>query len=214
MAGSELEKLSSAQLFQLCAENLNNDEYWAEFLRRYNPVLVRSVYCAHQQLAQAQYLAHSSLEDLLQLIYLHILKDDCLVLRRFRNQTETAAQAYLAQIALRVTANYLRRARAQRRQNKTLPLDEIAHSTQPQHLILPPELSTRLAEREIVKLLERTFTHTNSRRDIRLFLLHVYQGMSYSELQRTVARNLQPHSVASTLTRMKRRLRRLLSAPV
>ncbi len=216
MTRAELERLPSAQLFQLCADNVSDDEYWAEFIRRYNPILVRSVYHAHQQLAQPPRLARSSLEDLLQTIYLQILKDDCLVLRRFRNQTETAAQAYLAQIALRVTANYLRRARAQRRQNKTLSLDEMAHSTQPpdQHLIRPPELPARLAEREIVKFLQRAFTHANSQRDIRLFLLHVYQGMSYSELQRTVARNLQPRSVASTLTRMKRRLRSLLSAPV
>ncbi len=49
--------------------------------------------------------------------------------------------------------------------------------------------------------------------DARLFLLQVYQGMGYSELQRTGAHNLQPHSVASTLTRMKRQLRRVLSAP-
>src|SRR5438046_8056666 len=109
MTEYELEKLPGAQLFQLCAEHLDEGGCWEEFVRRYNNLLVRSVHRAYRRFASTESFLPATAADLLQEVYIELLKDDCRTLRHFRGEAEAEAEAYLAHIAIHITAARLRR---------------------------------------------------------------------------------------------------------
>src|SRR5436190_1768534 len=116
MIEHELESLPSAQLFQLCAEHLDEGKYWAEFLKRYNRLLTRAVYGAYRRFALTESFLPETAADLLQEVYLELLKDDCQTLRHFRGAAEAEAEAYLAHTAIHITVTRLRREQASKRQ--------------------------------------------------------------------------------------------------
>ena len=54
MTEYELESLPSAQLFQLCAEHLDEGRCWEEFVKRYNDLLVRAVNRTYRRFASTE----------------------------------------------------------------------------------------------------------------------------------------------------------------
>jgi RNA polymerase sigma factor (sigma-70 family) len=213
MMEPELEILPGARLFQLCADHLDGDEYWAEFVRRYNPVLARAVYHAYQRFAHAEPLSQTAIADTLQEIYLRLLKDDCQTLRRFAGQTEAEAQSFLAQTAIHIVADQLRRARALKRPQKVIRLDDLLQDSDEQQRgrARPGHTPSVIAEYELTELLHRTFTSEHGRRDILLFLLHFVEGVSARELAESGICDLKPSSISTVLHRMREELRKILA---
>ena len=125
MEQAALTALPSAHLFRLCATQLDQNEYWAEFVRRYNAILVRAVYFAYQQLAEAEPPPTWFTTETLQDLYTVILKNDGLILAQFCGATEAEAEVYLAQIAIEVTINHLQRAGLYQCRAEAIQLDEV-----------------------------------------------------------------------------------------
>src|SRR5262245_6214733 len=119
MVETKLESLSSAQLFQLCATHFDDNVYWEEFVSRYNQTFVRGVYHAYRRFGRKMPPSREVVDDILQDVYIEVLKDQCASLQRFRGHTELEAQAYLTRLATNITFNYLRRTAALKRQALT-----------------------------------------------------------------------------------------------
>jgi len=207
----ELETLPSAQLFELCAAHLERGEYWAEFNRRYNQILIRSVYYGYRRFAQAEPPNRWVVKELVQDVYAKLLKDDCLTLRRFRGHTEAEAQVYLSQAAVNVTADHLRHTHALKRYAEMVSIEDLLRERKEDEVVAKADDYTdRLAQEELIELLCRTFTGSTSRRDILIFLLHVLEGLSPEEIAATGHFDLKPTSIAHIITRMKAELRKIL----
>ncbi|MBI1760648.1 MAG: hypothetical protein HYR56_04345 [Acidobacteria bacterium] len=71
-------------LFQLCAAQPQRDEYWLEFVRRFNPLLVRSITVAWRKSGQGPWPPAEIAADLLQDVYTAIVKNDFGLLRNLR----------------------------------------------------------------------------------------------------------------------------------
>ncbi len=217
MTEYELESLPGAQLFQLCAEHLDEGRRWEEFVRRYNGTLVRAVYRAYRRFAPVEQRSEAAVADTLQEVYLELLKDDCQALRRFQGETAAAAAAYLAHTAMYVTVSHLRRTQTFSRQVEIIRLedwlgedDELERH--PELQSVPPK---GIPEYEVIDLLRRTFTSPNGqhniRRNILLFLLHMYDGLTADELEALGICDLKATSISNLLTRMKVKLKKHFS---
>jgi DNA-directed RNA polymerase specialized sigma24 family protein len=212
MAESALVGLPSSRLFQLCATHPGDDEYWSEFIRRFNPILVRSIAVAWRRCATGNYPSPEAAADLLQDVYTVILKNDLRLLRQFRGDTEAEAEAYLARTATNQTISYLRARSAGKREAEEIPLHSLVenepgaipladHSADPQQ---------RLNERDLIETLRRTFTGPRSERDILILLLHLRDGWTAAEIARMGICELRDTSVANLLTQMKAQLKKTL----
>jgi DNA-directed RNA polymerase specialized sigma24 family protein len=120
MTQAELNALPSNKLFACCASYFDDDRYWDEFVRRFNPCLTNIVYQAYQRLNIEALPSVEVASELLQEIYLKILNDKCAALQRFRGASDLEAEVYLLHIAINATIDHLRR---QRSLNRRTPAD-------------------------------------------------------------------------------------------
>jgi DNA-directed RNA polymerase specialized sigma24 family protein len=212
MVQSELVVLPDIQLFKLCAVDPNQDEYWTEFNRRYNQLLVGSVYHAYRRFARVKQPPEGVVAELLQDTYVQILKDDCLTLRRFRGNTDVEARIYLAQVAINVTINYLRRTHALKRQAGMVQLEEILRQNGTVDGLVrgAGDYTSGLAELELIEALRHICKGPNKRRNILLFLLHVREGLTARELAASGVCNLESSSIAHILAQIKAELKKVL----
>jgi DNA-directed RNA polymerase specialized sigma24 family protein len=209
MTQADLETLPSQELFGLCASHFDDDQYWDEFVRRFNKSLTHSVFQAYRQFNGELQPPFGTISELLQEIYLKILKDRCSILRRFRGDTEIEAEVYLMHIATTVTIDLLRWQRSLKRYVRTESLEDsrVLKETLIRQGNLPSPYTDELAEHDLIKILRRTFTGKNSARDILIFLLHYREGFTPQEIAMTNVCNLKPSSIASILDRMRDRIR-------
>lgn len=205
-----LETSSNVQLLNYCATHLNETACWDEFVKRYQQVIMRSVNCAHRRFMRGTYAPAWRVSELVQEVYLRLLKDECELLRRFRGVTERSAEAYLAQIAINITGDELRREMARKRRVKTDSFEEThladAAPWHAEQFTLPEGL----AERELIRLLARDATGDKWRRDVLIFLLHIRVGMTAQEIAQSGFCKLQPASITSAIIRLRGRLKKAL----
>ena len=75
MTQAELKTVPSGKLFGYCASYFDDDRYWEEFVRRFNPCLTNSVYQTYRRFSIDGPPSFEIVSDLLQEIYVKILRD-------------------------------------------------------------------------------------------------------------------------------------------
>lgn len=202
--------LPGSSLFQLCAAHPGDDEYWSEFIRRYAPLLARSVAVAWRRYAQTDWPAREVADDLLQDVYAAILKDDCRLLRQFHGASDAEAEAYLAHTAINLIISHLRAVGAKKRQAEVFSLEALmaADDEGRQFAAAPHPHAKLLTEMELIEMLRHIFTGSNSERDILIFLLHARDGWTAAEIARMNICSLKETSIANLLVQMKARVKK------
>lgn len=205
--------LSGPSLFRQCADHPDSGEHWQEFVRRYNPLLVRGVVIAWRKCGQGNWPPTELAEDLLQDVYLAIVKHDFRLLQKFRGDTEEEANAYLARTAINATIAFCRSQITLRRKVDEISLDElIAEEGEKGRLPVNwANLQQRLTEKELIEILERCFNGPNANRDILIFLLHFRDGYSTAEISKMGFCTLETTSINNLLGKMKKDLRKYLT---
>jgi DNA-directed RNA polymerase specialized sigma24 family protein len=204
---------ASPLLFQLCADNPDNDEYWSLFIQRFNPLLVRSVVVAWRKSGQGNWPPPGLATDLLQDVYTGIVKNDFRLLRNFRGSTEAEAEAYLRRAAINQTISFLRKGATDRRTADEISLDELikAEGEEGRLTIGSSGPAKSLTERELIETLQRCFDGPNGKRDVLIFLLHARDGYSVAEIAAMGVCELKETSIANLLGKMKTDLRKCFS---
>jgi RNA polymerase sigma factor (sigma-70 family) len=208
---------SGLYLFRQCVADPENGDHWQEFVRKYNPLIVRNVASTWRKYGPSQFPAKEQAEDLLQNVYLAIVKNDFRMLRNFRGETEEEANAYLVRTVINETIAYLRRNLTLRRNVNETSLDELLKEAEDEGKPLPHSLTQRppkLSEMEFIKVLEQCFTGQYRNRDILIFLLHFRDGYSATEIAAMRVCTLEIVSINNLLGRMKKELRKFLTTNV
>jgi len=215
MLKSDLLVLGSPQLFQLCAAHPGNDEHWLEFIRRFNPLLVRSIGVAWRRCGQGDRPSPDLMSDLLQDVYLGIVSHEFRLLRNFRGATDAEAEAYLAHVAINQTISFMRARQALRRRADEVSLRDLLEEEAQSGPIDQARASGPLmTESELLAILEKCFVGPNSKRDILVFLLYARSGFTPSEIASLGVTELKETSIANLLGQMKTRLKKYLSNQV
>src|SRR5262249_51888837 len=125
MTHAELKVLPSSKLFACCASHFDDDQYWEEFVRRFNPCLTLTVYQAYRRFIGGGGPPFVIVSDLIQEGYLNNFRNKCSALGRYRGGggSETEAEVYLMHIAASVTIDRLRRQHSLKRYVRTESID-------------------------------------------------------------------------------------------
>lgn len=217
MAQASPATLSGLLLFRQCVADPENGDHWRDFVRKFNPLIVRNVASTWRRCGPTSFPAKEQTEDLLQDVYLAIVKYDYRLLQNFRGETEEEANAYLARTVINETIAYLRRQRALRRKVNEISLDELLEDADEDGKTLPPSLTQRApetSEEELTEILEKCFTGKNRDRDILIFLLHFRDGYSSTEIAVMRICTLEIAVINNLLSKMKKELREFLTANV
>lgn len=209
--------LSGPSLFRQCADCPDSREHWEEFVHRYNPLLVRSVRVAWRRHGPKNRPVTEVAADLLQNVYLAILRNEYRLLQNFLGSTEEEANAYLARTAINETVTYLRAQRALRRGAELISLEAYLEDKERDGGLLPPGLSSRLqrlTEQECLEVLRKCFQGQNANRDILIFWLHFRDGYSTKDISEMGFTSMEVTSINNLLGKMKKELREFLTENV
>ncbi len=212
MTQAELKALPSGKLFGCCASHFDDDRYWEEFVQRFNRCLTNSVYQTYRRFSVDGPPPWEVVSDLLQEIYLRILKDKCASLLRFRGMSEFEAEVYLMHIATSVTIDHLRRQRSLKRRARTESLSNalILEELQGQRERMISHYTDELAENDVIRILKRSFKGRNRKRNILIFLLHFREGLTPQEIAEIDFFELRPSTVSHILAEMREKIREAL----
>jgi RNA polymerase sigma factor (sigma-70 family) len=212
MAQAELKTLPSVKLFGCCASHFDDDRYWEEFVQRFNPCLTNSVYQTYRRFSTDGPPSLEIVSDLLQEIYLRVLKDKCAALLRFRGTSEFEAEVYLMHIATSVTIDHLRYQRSLKRRTRTESLNSaiILEELKGQWGKISSHYTDELAENDVIRILKRAFKGRNRKRNILIFLLHFREGLTPQEIAEIDFFEIRPSTVSHILVEMRELIRKAM----
>lgn len=208
MAQADLKSLPGPTLFKLCASHFDDDQYWEEFVRRFNPCLTLSIYQAYRRFTGRVIPSEEIASDLLQETYLKILNNKCAALQRFRGATEVEAEVYLMHVGASVTIDRLRRQHSQKRLAYIEPFDAAQEidEIRNQREEVVGAYTEELVQTDVIKTLERAYDGNNSKRNILIFLLYFRDGMTPKEIADLDFIQLTNTTVAHLLERMREKI--------
>jgi RNA polymerase sigma factor (sigma-70 family) len=218
---ADIAHIESAKLVRLCAENLENHDLWAEFLRRFTGkiklyirgTLRRSAGDAGIPQAVAPFSSATE-NDLFQNVILRLVDNGCAALKRFTGATEAELQAYLAVVSRSVVRDFLRCHRALKRprwfdtvvpekRQWALSADRVGD---PRQIPLEQEILVRELEQLSLRMIEN-HSGRYSDRDRLIFQLYFYEGLSIAQIANCEGIELSKTGVEKALERLKERVR-------
>jgi RNA polymerase sigma-70 factor (ECF subfamily) len=202
-------ELSPAELFRVCGQ-VGDAACWQEFVRRFNPVIARSVL----RVAVCHGLGDCSIvDDLIQETYLKICANDRKLLRAFSPEHEDSPFGFLKVVAARVAQDFFKRRLAEKRAPETKaeglegPLEPNSHLggrgglTAGERAVLIDQIDHTLARVVPVADLDRAR---------RVFWLYYRAGFTASAIASIPALGLTTKGVESLLFRVTRVIRESL----
>lgn len=212
-----------AELLNRCSRRPPDDVAWQEFVRRYNATIrLHVVKTFHQKVSQETdrkpQFPEDVIDDLIQAVYMRLVEDQNRALNRFEGEYDNSIYQYLAMISINVVRDHFREIHAQKRPKVSFSLDEITDSSSG---ILDEKIkymegrasvnsSTRLSFEDIERALNRSVSKKNRDRDILIFKLRFYEGMTLEEITRALGLDISAVSVGSILTRILKKIRPML----
>jgi len=191
---------SAEELVRACV-SCDNEEAWAEFVRRFRPVIARVVLRTSQRWI---YPDRQLLDDLIQDAFLRLCTDNALVLRRFRPTHKDSIFGFVKSVAASVVYDHFKFEKAQKRDaDRTESLsDKVCVMATPGQRENARRLEDKVALRQIDETIWRLFQGENFVRNRAIFWLHHRDGMTASAIAAIPSIGLNTKGVESALRRM------------
>jgi len=218
-------ELTVGELIGKCTQRPVDQAAWSEFVRRYGGVIKASVLAtyhrrAKQEIERKQQFPDNQVEDLVQQVYCRLIDDDNRALRQFSGTSENSLCSYLSMISVNVVRDHFREAKALKRPKITFSLDQLIDEQRDAPIL--KDVTSRLDGRpvavsaqsltldEIENALQVVLTGNNRERDLLIFKLRYYDGLTLEEIRDVLNLNLSTVSVGSVLNRTATKLRTVL----
>jgi RNA polymerase sigma-70 factor (ECF subfamily) len=203
-------ELSPADLFRVCSQ-VGDAACWQEFVRRFNPVIARSIL----RVAVRHGISDNSvIDDLIQETYLKICANDRKLLRAFSPQHEDSAFGFLKVVSARVAQDYFKSRLGEKRafESEAEPLEDAGVSNREKggNSALSPAERAVLID-EIDRTLIRVIPASDVERTRRVFWLYYRAGFTANSIASIPVLGLTTKGVESLLFRVTRLVRESLS---
>jgi RNA polymerase sigma factor (sigma-70 family) len=220
-----VESLTVPELLERCIKTPPDDAAWEEFVRRYQSTIRASVAKTFQrkaleELDRRPQFPDDQIEDLVQAVWLRLIEDGRRAIQSFAGEHENSIYQYLAMIAVNVVRDHFREAKALKRPKVCFSLDELTEkvgdgifsSAVISRLDGTPATNTShtCTREELDEALEKAVRDRHRERDILIFKLRYYDGLTLEEIKDTLQLDLSPVSIGSILNRIAVRLKPLL----
>jgi RNA polymerase sigma factor (sigma-70 family) len=216
----DLQRLDSIELFHICAEDRGNSDAWTEFLRRYMTKIKYFIRGSMRQsimgFAHPVDAAAFQENDFFQNVIVRLVENDCAAMKKFSGASENALLAYLAVICRSVVLDGMRySAASKRRRPATAENGESIKYGDPASLTNDSGFDRQILIRELMSFVFHTTKMRSSEvshRDLLIFQLHFFDGLSHSQIARCHGINLTKAGVEKALKRLVERVQFLASS--
>jgi RNA polymerase sigma-70 factor, ECF subfamily len=198
--------LGPEELLGVCLED-GQTSAWDEFIRRFNPVVTRTVLRTARRWGDC---SRPLLQDLVQETYLKLCSDNCRLLRNFENRQPNAIFGFLKVVSANVVHDHFKAAHASKRGSGRPESDQEADAAVPSYSgiasmdreVLIQQIDQRLAQIVPSEELARTRL---------IFWLHYRAGLSAGAIASLPTVGLTRKGVESAILRWTRLLRCMLA---
>jgi RNA polymerase sigma-70 factor, ECF subfamily len=195
--------LSSNELVQACAACTDDEQAWAEFIRRFQVVIAAAVLrTAHHWCEPSR----SQLDDLVQDTYLKLCENDCRLLRTFKPLHDDSIYGFLKVVAANVVHDHFKAALAVKRganQPEAIIETEPIRSAPVQAGVDSFAIVNHHHQLEkIDKILNQVTSGKDAERKRTIFWLRHRQGLTASEIASIPSIGLTTEGVESVLMRL------------
>jgi RNA polymerase sigma factor (sigma-70 family) len=213
-----------SELLERCSRQPCDNVAWEEFVRRFHPTIKSNVFKTFHNKSREDFdrrpqFPDDLIEDLVQGVYSRLIEDSVKAIQRFQGEHANSIYEYLKMISINVVRDYFREVRAQKRPKVSHSLDELLDGGDVgllRHAVSgldgqsfsgsePP-----ITHDEIDRILRKSVSGKNRDRDILIFQLRFYEGLTLEEIAKATGNKLSAISVGSilnrTITKMKRNL--------
>lgn len=216
---------SHKELVEHCINASPQDSVWGEFSNRFDPWIKYFLIKAWRPFRHIRAInLFDLLEELIQEVYILLIKDKRKALRSFRGATDSSFLAYLSIICTNTLREHIRSQLAAKRTAHLISFDLLItdEQTKPYYFKLFYEpilfnaeatMVSELMKKELWQRIQPVLKECASSRDQKIFLLVVLEGYSCSELVGMYDFHLKPSSINSIVRRTTTRLIDVLSTP-
>lgn len=216
----QIRALNSLALVDLCANDPANFAAWHEFTSRFiSSIRVFISRARHSSsLSESRTLRWPDLEDLVQEVIMRLVANDCQLLKRFEWRTEASFFRYLSMVSSSVVIDCYRYLQRQRRPSHDSCLEEIDPALLDRIGLSRDDLKMEksILLQEITQIVEDLLREEIAEAETRdryflIFKLHLFEGMSLSQISRHYGVNLSKKGVDKVLATILKRLRERLT---
>ncbi|HET9532050.1 MAG TPA: sigma-70 family RNA polymerase sigma factor [Blastocatellia bacterium] len=213
-----------SELLERCSRQPCDNVAWEEFVRRFHPTIKSNVFKTFHNKAREDFdrrpqFPDDLIEDLVQGVYSRLIEDSVKALQRFQGEHANSIYEYLKMISINVVRDHFREVRAQKRPKVSHSLDELLDAGDVgllRHAVSgldgqslsgsdPP-----ITRDEIDRILRKAVSGKNRDRDILIFQLRFYEGLTLEEIAKVTGNKLSAISVGSILNRTIKKMKRIM----
>jgi RNA polymerase sigma factor (sigma-70 family) len=221
-------ELTVSELLNRCCKRPPDEDAWREFVRRYHATIKSNVVKTfHRKIREEAdrriQFPDDLIEDLIQAVYTKLVEERNRALERFAGEYANSIYQYLGMISVNVVRDYFRETKAQKRPKVSYSLDQLLESSGDAALLAEavsnlegrpavPRSENAVTIEEIERALKRAVTGRNRERDLLIFKLRYYEGLTLDEITKALALDLSAISVGSILNRIVKRVKTILEA--
>jgi RNA polymerase sigma factor (sigma-70 family) len=213
---------SVAELLHRCTISPPDELAWNEFVRRYHLPIKKNIIQIFQtqvysELERKQELSTDQVDDLVQGVYMRLIKDGRRALQKFRGAHESSIYRYLMMISVNVVRDYFREMRAIKRPKIFCSFDSLMnHDDDDLNLLdaLPQveseslsESSKLLSKEDVENAIKQLGQWKSKERDVLIFKLRFYEGLSLREIAKVKGLKLSPMGIGTAINRVLKKLR-------
>jgi len=193
-------ELSPVELVRECA-GARDTELWAEFIRRFQPVIAAAVLRTARQRGEP---SRQLLDDLIQDTYLKLCENESRLLRSFQPRHEDSIYGYLKVVAANVVHDHFKSALAGKRgAAQTEAIDELLQiDPKTAGSDVSSAIHQNLQLEQIDSILKQVTVGKDQQRKCTIFWLRHQQGLTASEIAALPAIGLTTEGVESLLLRL------------
>jgi len=211
------DRLTVPELLERCRQRPPDEAAWTEFVRRYDQSIRMNVsktyrLRASQESERRPQFPDDLVEDLVQAVYMRLVQEGNRALKHFEGSRENSIYNYLGIIAMNVVRDHFREAKAIKRPKVTFSLDELLEVAG-EGGALKNAISTidgrvhsgsrnEIGIEEIEAALKKSVSHKHSDRDILIFKLRYYEGLTLEEIRKALGLEISAIGIGSILNRI------------
>lgn len=215
-------QLTVHELLKRCLERPPDEDAWREFVQRYHGAIRSSVAKtfharAIQETDRRAQFPEDLIEDLVQVVYMRLVEEGNRALNRFEGEHENSIFQYLTIISINVVRDHFREGKAQKRPKLSFSLDELMENAGDGGMLKDAVssidglrvtgASSNVTMDDLEAALKRSVSRRHRDRDILIFKLRYYDGLTLDEIKKSLRLDISPIGIGSILNRINGKLR-------
>ncbi|MCI0490029.1 MAG: AAA family ATPase [Blastocatellia bacterium] len=217
---------SITELLSRCSSRPLDEVAWQEFVRRYHSTIranvLKTYYSkAKKEMDRKPQFLEDMIEDLVQTVYIKLIENQSAALNHFVGKHDNSIYQYLGIISINVVRDYFREVMAKKRPKVSFSLDQLLEISGDSPLLGEAisdidgspldEGGAYFTVEDVESALRKVVSSKNRDRDIAIFKMRYYEGLTLDEISEAIGPNMSAVSVGSVLNRIVKRLNPLLT---